>query len=231
MTNRQEMYWKWAGRILVLLAGLGGILAAAQQLPAWFQNYAALAVALIAFAARWVEQQLPATKRYGPPSGVIWLALGALLLSSSIGCKTPTLASLYRSHGLLTISRDGADELLAKVQRARARACEAKHLAGSPDRRVLLLACLKDVRAPMATVWIPKVRPAINVALAGLWALLEAAHAAGDKSIDKASKAAAIACSSLTAVEVALKQYADKLGDAAGLLLGAAAGGKVFVCK
>lgn len=38
MTNRQEMYWKWAGRILVLLAGLGGILAAAQQLPAWFQN-------------------------------------------------------------------------------------------------------------------------------------------------------------------------------------------------
>lgn len=224
-----ETRWKRAGQILILLAGLVGILAVAKQLPAMVQDYAALAAALLAFGARWCEQQLPAVKPKGGGVGPAVFVLIAVGLMASAGCKAPPLATGYRSHALLLIARDGAGKTLAKVQRARMLRCEAEHKPGQPAFKVLLLDCYKRVRAPV-TVWTKRIRPAITAGAAALWFALEVTHAAGDKRLDKLGKAAVMACAGLTAAEATLKQYMDKLGLLAPVVLGALAGGRILVC-
>jgi hypothetical protein len=88
MNEKTITRFRWASRILGLLGLLGGILAAAKQLPGEVQHYAALATALLIGAARWCEQQIPARKTpAGQVAGGAAVVLGLLLIGiAAAGC-------------------------------------------------------------------------------------------------------------------------------------------------
>lgn len=152
-----------------------------------------------------------------------------LLFATVAGCKFP-LAAAYRTHSLLVTARDGAGETLAKTQRAEMVKCEAQHRAPAENWKADLKKCYLRVRGPVA-IWVRHVRPALTAALAAMWLALESVFVAGKKDIDKANKAAAVACASLQAAESALKQYAGQLGKLKSTIIGAVVAGKVLVCK
>lgn len=234
MTDTQIKRWTWASSILILLAGLAGVLAAADYIPAGVRQFAALGVALLGVASRWCEQQLPPRKEIAakpPASGAAGpIAILAIVAALAMPACPNALATAYRTHAVLVTARDGAGETLAATQRAAMVKCEAEHKPPAENWRLAMVDCYKRVRAPVAA-WVQHVRPAITAALAAFWLALEASYVAGDKALDKAGKAAAGACAALKAAEVGLTQYRDKLGSIGETVLAAVAAGKVLVCR
>lgn len=165
MTDRQANYWRWAGRILILLAGLGGILAAAKQLPGWIQGYAALGAALLGYASRWCEQQLPAAKPRAPVAAVLLLLAATLMLSA--GCKMSThdvavqMVRAQQQARAVTGAQLGASMRLGHL------ACKSKHGARTPE----FAACVKPYLAAQNS-WRKYIRPSADTtAQAGLTVL------------------------------------------------------------
>ncbi len=148
--------WKRAGQILMLLAGLVGILAVAQQLPAMVQDYAALAAALLAFGARWCEQQLPAVKAKVPPAALLVLLLAFGLMWSA--CNPYSAA--WRTLDGVQQARALTAQQLASTGHRKHEACLATHGPNTDGYRV----CIEPT-AKMTRHWQREARPAIIAAV------------------------------------------------------------------
>lgn len=200
----------WASRILMLLSGLMGILAAADGLPAGVIKWAALGAALVAYGARWCEQQIPARKPTQPPAapGAVVGCLLALLLVG--GCGSPLKAA---AHSTLAVAqaRNMADTGLAVAFRARMTSCLAQVPATTYK------ACM-DASAEQAAMvqWRDKARPAITAAIVTTYTALQLAQMAkADKPPPWEEYLKPAACGMVQA----LKQFGHLLpGGAAGIL-------------
>jgi hypothetical protein len=228
MSPKQIIFWTWVKRVLMLLAGIGGVLSAAEQLPDWLQKYAALAVAILGVCSSWVAGLLPAVKSKVLPTAILGLLL--VLLALQPACKTPPLATLYRTHALLVSGRDAGGKMLHTTQSIAVKKCRDTHKAPVPEWRAKLIACLEKAVAPLRP-WVKHIKPALTAAADALWLALEAAYIIGDSTLTKSDQALAVVCKSLTAAETTLKQYADQLGELHKMIAGAVAGGKVLVCR
>lgn len=62
MSLRAYTILRWASRLLVLLVGIATVVATAAWLGPEVGRWATLAVAVLGFAARWCEQQLPSVR-------------------------------------------------------------------------------------------------------------------------------------------------------------------------
>lgn len=229
MSDKSIKVWTWVARVLALIGLLAGGLAAAERLPDWLQNYAALGNALVALAVGWVRGFLPAVKSKVLSVAIVGLVLVLVAIPAS-SCKVPPVVTLYRVHGLIVTGRDGADKLLHTTQGAAVARCRASHQAPAEEWRTKLIACLENAVAPLRP-WVKHIKPALTAAGDALWLVLEAVHVAGDSTLSTSDKALAVACTSLTAAQTTLKQYAEQLGNLAKMILGAVAGGKVLVCR
>jgi hypothetical protein len=160
LTERQQTIWKWAGRIMILLAGLGGIIAAADYMPAMVKNYAALAVALLGFAARWAEQQLPPVKGpKGPPVAILLILAGCLIAMGMAGCPKPYDAA-WRTVDAVQKTRDLTAQQLASAANAKHTECKKAHGAKTPG----FADCVKKHRDALDH-WRKIARPATNSAI------------------------------------------------------------------
>lgn len=167
MTEKQQNIWKWIGRVLILLAGLGGIIAAADQVPAAIKQYAALAVALLGFGARWVEQQLPAVTKPGGKVGPMALVILALALMLSAGCPLKPYDIAVRSVRGMQQARDLTGSQVATYLRSEHARCKAAHGA----KTKAFADCIKPA-LEVQDKWAQLVRPVVDTtAQAGLAAL------------------------------------------------------------
>lgn len=217
-----DKYKQWAGLAVCVVVGVLGYLHTWEDMGAQFVLWAGRGAMLLVIVSNVFGLSVPTFKTRAV--SVIMIGLAAVLMLSA-GCKVPPLATAYRAHGLMVTARDGAGETIANQQRAAAVRCEAAH----KGKLVPLRDCLHKVREPVRA-WVQHIRPAITATASTYWLALESAYVLQDRSLDKLSQAAQLACSALTALEVTLRQYAAHLGKLRAVLLGAVAGGKVLVC-
>jgi hypothetical protein len=169
MTPKQIKVWTWISRVLLLLMGLGGVLAAA-ELPELrgVQRWAALAVALLGAASAWVKSILPAVKsKVLPVVGILAIA-GALMLSA---CPS-SLAPGYRSLTVAVKVTNEGGKTLARVCKDKRLACVDKH--GTEDRTALRK-CLGDCPKALKH-WVQIVKPAVGSGVGVTFQSLEAAR-------------------------------------------------------
>jgi|GEM_PF-6301820 len=210
MTEKQLSIWKWTGRVLVLLAGLLGIVAAADYMPTMVKQYSALAVALLGFAARWVEQQLPAVKGPKVPPAMILLIMAGCLMASA-GCKGPydaawrTLDSVQKAQALTA-------KQLASTVKAKHAACLKAHGTKTPEYAT----CIKKHRDALRT-WRKIVRPVVNDSVAITVAAIQVAERAKDDNVNWIVLLRPAVCGLARAV----KQWAQWFGDQGAAVLGA----------
>lgn len=184
---------------------------------------------LAGIAAKFYEKKLPA--RSGPlavPTVVLFGLLALLMVLP--GCKVPYTATMYRSYSVAHRMRDSAGELITLEQQRKAKVCEDAYKPGEKGARAKLVECLKKVREPVH-LWVNTLKPALRVALASFFAVVETVYASKKSDIDKTAKAVLIACADLEAVVVGLETYKEKLGKYASMLLGPVAALKVLVCQ
>lgn len=211
------------GLALAILATYMGTLQEGQTVPLWaILLNAGVGYLALAMRGGGVELRKPGG---GSAVGIILGLTVAAMALDSAGCKIPPLATAYRAHALIVTARDGVGETIANQQRAMAARCEAAHKGEVEPLRD----CLHQVREPVRA-WVRHIRPAITATASTYWLALESAYVLQNKSLDKMSKAARLACSALIALGVTLQQYSAHLGKLKAVLLGAVAGGKVLVC-
>ena len=227
MSPKTAKILAWVAWALVLLGTLSGAVAAFAWVSAGWQQAASGASVLALLAAAEIRRQLPSARaiKAGPAVGavVLFVALSAVAVS----CKPPPLAVAYRAHTVGLKAYDATGETIAASQKAAFLKCELKHNPLSSKQK--LLDCYKAAREPLA-VYVNHIKPALKVALAAFWGVLETVYASG-KDISKTDLAVIAACESVTAAETALTTYKDKLGKHAGTIVAAVAGIKLFVCR
>jgi hypothetical protein len=219
MSPKTAKVLAWVAWGLVLVGTVAGAVAAFAWVKQTGQQIASGVSVIALLVAAEIRRRLPSARAIRPGATVLLVALSAVAVTS---CKLPPLAVAYRAYSVAVTARDGTGELIAKTCKAKVEACKA----GPADK---LKSCLKGCHETLS-VWVRHIKPAFNTTLAAYWALLESAFVSGDKKLDKASKAAQIACEQFKAAEVAVAQYKDKLGKYVPMILGGLAGAKILVC-
>jgi hypothetical protein len=226
MTETQQSRWRWAGRILIGLAGVAGILAAANQVPMMIKEWAALAVALLGFAARWCEQQLPAARGPAGPAGgpgvgttgVILLIV--LLAIAATACTSPYAAAKRSTWALMRATQTAGDGLGGLVQEAH-RECLAKNGQGTEAYK----ACMRPWRGRLQA-WHGYGRPAARTSVATLYGSVRLAEAAKAKPPDVIALLKTGGCALLSGV----REWGHLLPDKASGVLQLLAGLDPAIC-
>ena len=232
MTPQTISRFKWASRILMLVSGALAIVAASDSVPSAVAQYTSLAVAVLAFAARWAEQQIPARKEGAAPPAAMLLVLAML---PAAGC--PSLAPGYSALGLARAAGDQAGILIATTCRSKRDSAQLVYTRcsgacrASTDESGCMASCAKVRHEAMdgcheaLKVWVLYTKPGLNAGLASAFAALDAARASRDHKPWLEIVRPAI-CGVMSAV-LALK---DVLGSKAQKLVAPLQGLKGIVC-
>lgn len=229
MTDKQQSRWRWAGRILIFMAGVAGILAAANQVPTAIKEWAALAVALLGFAARWCEQQLPAARGPAAPAapaagsgaGVAALLLLVFLLAIAVAACASPYAAAKRSTWSLMKATQTAGHGLATLARDADAKCSQQHPGGSEAYRTCTALWLKRLDA-----WRDYGRPAARSSVAGLYGAVRVSEVAKARPPDIAAGFKAGGCALLRGV----REWGHMLPDRGAGVLKLLAGLDPAVC-
>lgn len=222
MSETTMKRFRWASRILGLLGLLGGILAAADQVPASVHQYAALATALLLGASRWCEQQLPPTKSTtanatGASTMIIVLAILAV---AAMSCRGPYHAAWATMRSVVEARDQTAHELAtsAKIKHAD---CLKAHGENTPEYAT----CIKAHREALRQ-WRQHVRPAVNSALHVASASVQIAERAKDKTLNWIALVRPAVCALLATA----RQWGHLYPEKGKRILGALSGLEAVAC-
>ncbi len=230
MDPKSQRRWRLASQVLIGLAGVAGILVAADQIPQIIKQWSGLAVALLGFAARWCEQQLPAARGPAaapgtsspppaPPAATTVLLLGLLVLSAG-ACSSP-YATAKRSTWTLMRATQTAGHGLAGLARDADAVCSQKHPSGSEAYKACTAPWLKRL-----DMWTDYIRPAGRSAVAGLYGSVRVSEAARKPAPDITAAFKAGGCAVLRGV----REWGHLLEDAASGVLKLLAGLNPAAC-
>jgi hypothetical protein len=155
---------KLAASILAGLSGLFALSALSDVVPAEYHKWVALAVAVTAYIAQWLESRIPARSSDGKPPTSPAVALLALALLGAPACGPTTWqgAVLRTADGLRAGAKMTAS-MMATASRAELQKCEASHGKGSAPCKLVAAKIVARLR-----VWQDKVRPAVRSLMAAM---------------------------------------------------------------